>query len=219
MVTDSATVQSWLRSVLTDSHKVRTHGLAEMLVKRRLSMVSELVEIYNLRLTVQFVPSAENKADVLTRVPRDWLRPSPSTGQCAVAAAQLPSVQEIHEQHHFGVRRTLHLARQVHPQTTRKQVEQMVRDCVRCARIDPAPVRWHNGRLEVSECWTRLAVDVTHHGRDKYLSMIECGPSRFTIWRRIPNEDASVLVGAIESILVEFGPPVQILLDNSTSFR
>ena len=44
VLTDSVTVQSWLRSVLTGSHKVRTHGLAEMLVKRRLSIVRELVE-------------------------------------------------------------------------------------------------------------------------------------------------------------------------------
>ena len=174
--------------------------------------------MYNLRITVQFVPSTKNKADVLTRVPQAWLHTLPGTGQCATVAP-LPSVQEIHEQHHFGVRRTLQLARQVHPQATRQQIQQVVRNCVQCARIDPAPVRWHNGRLEVPDCWSRLAVDVTHHGRDKYLSVIDCGPSRFTIWRRISSEDAPVLANSLESIFVEFGPPAQILLDNSTSFR
>ena len=43
---DSATVQSWLRSVLTGSHKICMHGLAEMLMKRQLLIVSELVKVY-----------------------------------------------------------------------------------------------------------------------------------------------------------------------------
>ena len=41
IVTDSATVFSWLQSVLFDSHVVRTRGMSEMLVRRRLALVRD----------------------------------------------------------------------------------------------------------------------------------------------------------------------------------
>ena len=52
VVTDSATVRGWMSSVLTGSHRVRTHGLAEMLIKRRLALVAELIQAYGLSVTV-----------------------------------------------------------------------------------------------------------------------------------------------------------------------
>jgi ribonuclease HI len=70
VATDSATVNGWMKSVLTDSHNIKTHGMAEMLVRRRLSIIKELVLEYDMELSVQWVPSATNKSDVLTRVPK-----------------------------------------------------------------------------------------------------------------------------------------------------
>ena len=81
-----------------------------------------------------------------------------------MAAAQLPSVQEIHQQHHFGMHWMLQLTHQVHLQIIQKQVQQVVHNCMWCVRIDPALVRWHNGQLEVPDCWSYLRVDMTHHG-------------------------------------------------------
>ena len=223
LITDSATVHNWLHSALSNSHKVRTHGMSEMLVKRRLSIVRELVAAYELEVTIQRVPSAQNKADILTRIPLSWLHERSSTLQTLtsnmVCATATKTIERLHQQHHFGIDRTLQLAHQVDDAITRQQVESVVRNCPQCCSIDPAPRRWRAGHLNVQECWHRVAIDVTHHGRVTYLSAIDCGPSRFTIWRRIPNEDAAVIMAVLESIIAEFGPPAQLLLDNSASFR
>ena len=70
IMTDSATVHSWLQSVLTGSHRPRTHGLSEMLIKRRLSLLSDTVKDFGAEVTVRLVPSAQNRADSLSRVPK-----------------------------------------------------------------------------------------------------------------------------------------------------
>ena len=69
VITDSATVRGWLESVFSSSHKARVHGIAEMLVKRRMGILWELVSEFGLNPRVTLVPSSQNKADVLTRVP------------------------------------------------------------------------------------------------------------------------------------------------------
>ena len=96
LVTDSATVSGWLRSVLTGSHRARVSGIAELLVRRRLALVNELVKEFDLDITVQLVRSVANKADVLTRVPRTWLR----AGKSSI------DLKALHARHHFGVQRS-----------------------------------------------------------------------------------------------------------------
>ena len=90
LMTDSATVFSWLNSLLIKSHRMKTSGSAEMLVRRRLSIIGELRDEYELDISAELVKSAENKADMLTRVPQAWLRNQP-----------LKSVIHMHRQHHF----------------------------------------------------------------------------------------------------------------------
>ena len=210
ILTDSATVFGWLQSLLSGSNRVRVSGLSEMLVRRRLFLVGEMRDEFGLDLSVQLVRSAENKADALTRVPKTWLqRNSSCSGK----------VKEWHDQHHFGVDRTLFLARQISPSVTRKEVEGVVRSCQQCKSVDPAPVPWESGGLDVDSNWQRLAVDVTHFEREKYLTMVDCGPSRFAIWRRITSEEASVICSELQQIFRERGPPTELLLDNSATFR
>jgi hypothetical protein len=218
VMTDSATVCGWMSSVLTRSHRVKSHGLAEMLIKRRLSMIAELVQTYDLTLTVELVPSASNKADILTRVPQAWLRDIKHSETQVCATARF-SLEKQHQQHHFGVERTLQLARQVDETVSRNAVEHVVKECETCSSIDPAPVRWSKGHLQVNNCWDRIAVDITHFDRDQYLTCIDCGPSRYTIWRKINTESSAVVAAALESIFIELGPPAEILLDNSATFR
>ena len=89
----------------------------------------------------------------------------------------------------------------------------------KCASINPAPVRWPHGSLSVDDNWTRLACDVTHHGGKLYLSVIDCGPSRFMIWKLINNESAISINKELECIFREHGPPEELLMDNGASFR
>lgn len=218
VVTDSATVRGWMSSVLTGSHRVRSHGLAEMLIKRRLALVAELIQAYGLRVSIKLVPSEDNKADILTRVPQAWLQELRRDNLLVCSTAEL-SLEQLHRQHHFGVQRTLHLARQVDSNVTREEVECVVKACGPCNSIDPAPIKWKKGYLHVTNCWERVAVDTTHYGGEMYLTLIDCGPSRYTVWRRINSESASVVVAVLQCIFIEFGPPMEMLLDNSATFR
>ena len=69
-------------------------------------------------MTVTKVPSAHNLADPLTRVPKKWLCMDKGEGDavCAVVTTTSPMVptkdqlRKLHEVHHQGVNRTLHLA-------------------------------------------------------------------------------------------------------------
>ena len=212
VMTDSATVLSWLNSVIVEDRRVKVTGMSEMLVRRRLAVVEETVREYGLTLSASYVQSLHNKADALTRVPKVWLQRD-RPGVCGV------SIVDLHAQHHFGVDRTLQLARLVDSDVSREDVEQCVKACSQCWSIDPAPVTHGQGRLEVERNWSRLAIDVTHFGRGAYLTMVDCGPSRFAIWRQIGSENGGEIGSQLEEIFRERGPPDELLMDNSTAFR
>ena len=73
IMTDSATDYSWLNSILTSDRRVRTHGLGEALVRRRLTLLSELIRECELTVSVEKVGSESNLSDRLTRVPKRWI--------------------------------------------------------------------------------------------------------------------------------------------------
>ncbi|XP_065675760.1 uncharacterized protein LOC136091968 [Hydra vulgaris] len=216
---DSATVVGWLRSLIIGDKPVRVHGLGEPLVRRRLSLIEDLVKECNIKLKLFLVKSAENKADALTRVPQNWLHANHSAMTANVVP---PDVKSFHNLHHFGVNRTLYLMKQTYPKekVCRKDVESVVKSCERCLSVDPAPIRWEEGNLEVGKSWHRLAIDITHYKSEIYLSIIDCGKrSKFAIWRRLQNEKETTVCFHLEEIFRERGPPWQVLLDNSKTFR
>ena len=130
-------------------------------------------------------------------------------------------LRAFHELHHLGVNKTLRLVQRCYPDAKidSDEVAQVVRECVRCKSIDPAPVRWIPGNLDVKETWHRIACDVTHYKGDAFLTLVDCGPSRFALWRKIRNESIVSVTERLEEIFRERGPPRQILMDNSTTFR
>ena len=124
-----------------------------------------------------------------------------------------------HNKHHMGVDRSLYLARQVEPKTTRREVKRVVSQCDRCQSIDPAPVVHNPGVLSVEREWERLSIDVTHYRNLPYLSVVDCGPSRFAIWRQLRSETAESIVEQLEQIMCERGPCSELLMDNALAFR
>ena len=71
LITDSATVFGWVNSVIEDTRRPKVNGLSEMIIRQRLvGTIGQLIEEYNLVLKIRLVRSAENIADVLTRVPQ-----------------------------------------------------------------------------------------------------------------------------------------------------
>ena len=222
--TDSATVFSWLKSVFEKTHRAKTRALHELLIRRRLDVLTELKEQENLKVTVEQVPSKENKADLLTRVPKKWFTTK------VIAGAQLAAikvdevakheVEQIHGKHHFGVDRTLELARaKIGRRATRQITKEVIADCRQCASIDPAMTfRWEKGRISHGATWQRLAVDITHVNGRPYLSCIDCN-SRYTIWRELRDESAREISVCLAQIFAEMGPPAEVFSDNGSIFR
>lgn len=216
--TDSATVSAWLKTVISAEKRVQTKGAAEMLVKRRLGNLKELITEFGLDIVVQLVPTEKNKADILTRVKKSWLAGSEGD-HVAVCAGAVVDLAELHNRTHMGIDRTLYLARKLDPKVSRESVKRIVQCCDRCQSIDPAPVVHKGGELSVENNWKRLAIDVTHYRQTPYLSIVDCGPGRFAIWRSLKREDAQEISAELNNIFLERGPVDELLMDNSTAFR
>ena len=72
--TDSVAVHSWIHSMITNGKRVRTKGTAELIILRRLVILMEMVDEFELMLSVVFVSADWNKADSLTRGKKCWLK-------------------------------------------------------------------------------------------------------------------------------------------------
>ena len=157
--TDSLCVYHWMSDTLTGKARVRTKAASEMLIRRRLSTIRELVTEYELSVDVKLVTSECNLADRLTRVPQRWFKslkeeaePEPTT--CAASIQELDPAQilAIHGRSgHPGVKRTTYFVRKVCLSTSKAAVRSAIRGCAECQSIDPAPIRWKNGTL--AETW------------------------------------------------------------------
>eukprot|EP00117_Sycon_ciliatum_P011312 scpid18689/ scgid1770/ Gag-Pol polyprotein; Matrix protein p10; p20; Capsid protein p25; Nucleocapsid protein p14; Protease p15; Reverse transcriptase/ribonuclease H p90; Integrase p46 len=100
VVTDSKTVYGWLSARLGNIHRVKTNSLFDVVVERRLQAVEDIVAETGMQVHLRWVPSAENKADKLTRVPdtfvRCWRKLQPSASPAAASAAvSAPSRQVV----------------------------------------------------------------------------------------------------------------------------
>ena len=210
--TDSSTVKAWVQLALSEERPVRTKGAAEVLVKRRLGILKELEAELKMTMTVELVASECNKSDSLTRVPKAWL-----AGEKTVCSVSI--MQELHDKHHMGVDRTLFLARKLDPSIRRADVKEMIRGCEECQSIDPAPGRHEAGALEVDRNWNRLAIDVTHYRGVPYLTMVDCGPGRFALWRELKRESSQCIVLHLQEVFRERGPVDEVVMDNGAAFH
>ena len=215
IVTDSACVHWWVSDTLTGKARVNTKAADEMLARRRLGTLRALVEEHALTMNITLVKSCQNRTDSLTRVSQRWLDLHKKEGEpipesCAVVTCQLSKSQvtDIHQKSgHPGVKRTLYFARIIDP-TVSKEV---VRDCEACQSIDP-------GDLSVKKNWSSLAMDVTHYDGGHFLTMIDCGPSRFSVWRPLRQQDSISVIPQLGAIFYERGQPAEILTDNDNAF-
>ena len=126
-------------------------------------------------------------------------------------------LKDQHNIHHFGKERMLYLARKVNPNHMMEAVQEMVKQCKECQSIDPVPTRHEKRELHITENWKQLAMDVMHYCHELYSTMIDCGPGRVAIWRKLRVETAKEVV--IEEVFMERRPVEEVLMDNSASFR
>ena len=150
---------------------------------------------------VTLVPSEQNKADVVSRVPQTW----PKADVAAIATDE--SARQAHADAHAGVEPTLRVARAINPKVTRAEVQRVVRECVPCGEYDPHPVQLQKGSLKVDEVWDRLACDVTHVGNEKFVTIVDCGPSRYAVWQRVGREDDTEVAACLQKVFAWYGAP------------
>ncbi|XP_076043781.1 uncharacterized protein LOC143026882 [Oratosquilla oratoria] len=205
--------------MLTAEKRIRTKEAAEDIVKRRHGILRELIDEFSVKVSVAQVPSGVNKADALTRVKKSWLRVPEEEARFKVCAAGSLYAKELHRTYHLGADRSLFLARKADPNITRGEVRRVVRAYVRFQSIDPAPRPHATGELNVEENWRRLAVDVEHYRRGRYLSMVDCGLGRFAVWQELKTETGEEIARVVNEIFLERGPVDEVLMDNSTAFR
>ena len=62
-------------------------------------------------------------------------------------------------------------------------------------------------------------MDITHFRGETYLTLIDCGPSRFTVWRPLRLQTSAAVINQLESVFWERGAPSELLTDNDPAFR
>ena len=64
---------------------------------------------------------------------------------------------------HLGVQRTTYFVRRICPTIAKTAVKSNIQMCEECQSIDPAPIQWEKGKLEVNRDWQRRGIDITHY--------------------------------------------------------
>ena len=73
--------------------------------------------------------------------------------------------------------------------------------------------------MKVNKVWDRLACDVTHVGQEKFVTIVDCGPSRFAVWQRVNHEDETEVVACLRKVFEWYSAPKELLMDNGRAFR
>ena len=119
--TDLKAVFHWVTDALTGKSKLKTKASNDMLIRRRLQTVTNIVDEYKLRVNIKLVPSESSLADALTRVPGSWLKmvnKSLKLVSSGTISASLSS-KEINNVHrstrHYCVKRIFYFVRRIDP--------------------------------------------------------------------------------------------------------
>ena len=62
-------------------------------------------------------------------------------------------------------------------------------------------------------------MDINHCNGSHFLTVIDCDPAQFAIWRRLPWQDTTSVINQLKALFYKWGPPTEILTDNDTAFR
>ncbi|XP_065640564.1 uncharacterized protein LOC136073123 [Hydra vulgaris] len=201
---------AWLRPA-SDTHHINISELDSILRGLNLASkwdIKELTVYSDSKSTVGWLNAVlKEEYRVKTRGISQLLVQRRCRAVCAAGLPEQKDLCKIHSIGHFSVARTLQLCLQNNQYVSRKEVSAVIENCNQCNSFDPYSVPWKHGQLGVEKNWNRVAVDLTHVGAELFLSMIDCDPSRCTIWRKLVNKTAAEIVGKLDEIFSLFGPP------------
>ena len=98
-------------------------------------------------------------------------------------------------------------------------MKKVVSECVPCSEYDPHPVKAPKGSLQVDQVWSWLSCDMTHVGNEKFVTIVDCGPSRFAVWQRVNHESETEVVECLRKVFDLYSAPRELLMDNGMVFR
>ena len=79
----------------------------------------------------------------------------------------------------------------------RSIVQNVVSQYDNCLRYDPrVEITQKDGRIAAGKIWQRLAMDITHVGRNRYLSVIDT-KSRYSIWIKLNSESGKEVASCL----------------------
>ena len=61
-------------------------------------------------------------------------------------------------------------------------------------------------------------MDISHYSCNGFLTLNDCGPTRFTVWYQLARQDALAIVRGLKSIFFERDAPAEILTDYAPAF-
>lgn len=104
----------------------------------------------------------------------------PNHGRCI----NKPDFKWIRSIHHWsghpGIKWTLYFVRQVDPTISKVLMRAVIG---KCQSIDPPPMCWTKGKLDVSsDTWYQVGMDITHYQAKHYLSLVDCASTQFSVW-------------------------------------
>lgn len=56
------------------------------------------------------------------------------------------------------------------------------------------PAQWPRGKLDVSDIWIQVGIDINHYDDRHYLMWIDCGLTIFTIWWQLCWQDSANMI-------------------------
>lgn len=90
----------------------------------------------------------------------------------------------------------------------------VARECKEYQSIDPTPICCLWGKL--SKAWKWLGMNIIHCNGRHYLTLINCGPSQFTIWRPLQQQNSTAIITHVEALFYDQNPPEELFTDNDT---
>ncbi|XP_065645691.1 uncharacterized protein LOC136076148 [Hydra vulgaris] len=123
------------------------------------------------------------------------------------------------ESGHYGVKKTLYFVCKIDPSVSKEEVKQVVEKCIACQSIDTSPTKLPKREIEVKRKWQGLGMDITYYEGQHYLTLIDCGPIRYAIWRYLIDQTSTCVIQELNAIFLEQGGLDEILTDNDTALR
>ncbi|KAI0985746.1 hypothetical protein GJ496_011071 [Pomphorhynchus laevis] len=142
--------------------QISTRGLGQALVRRRVSLLYQILKEHEIDATIEKIESVQNKDDVLSRIPKAWM----NSNVCCFTSCdeRLRTLRTHHENHHQGVERTLYLPNRVFldHKFRRSEAVEIIKLCDRCLRIvhDFSPGDAVFIRPPGSRCFTKWPMQV-----------------------------------------------------------